>query len=204
MAAATDSFLAAMDRDFEASKRGDETGSIATFQGTRWDGLWKRRGALEDSLRQRAQAAPLTAAFESDSALTRRVLAPALAAARRASERRDSLVTELFGRRLQAEELANLAEFDLEVDAPELGDYARRVSIAVEFRGAAAGCRSCPALTAVGDAWRLVIDRLPDDVESWPDDRGWWTDADSWYRRVAGYSWDVFMSAVYDAAACFR
>lgn len=160
MAAATDSSLAAADRYFG----GDETGSIPTFQDTRWAGLNLWRGALEDSLRQHAQAAPPLAAFEADSTLARRVLAPAFAAARRASE----LVNELFSRWLRAEELANLAEFDLEWDANELGGYARRVSIAVEFRGAAAGCRSCPALTAVGDAWRLVDDQLPDDVSRQP------------------------------------
>ncbi|WP_420632673.1 hypothetical protein [Candidatus Palauibacter sp.] len=94
-----------------------------------------------------------------------------------------------------------MAKFDSEWDANELSGYAATVSIAVEFRGATAWCSSCPALTAVGDAWRLVRDRIPDD---WPDDPGWWTDPDSWFRRMAGYSWDVFMSAVYDAAECFR
>lgn len=211
MRAAQDSFRVAMDRDFEALNRGDERRSIAAFQDTRWDGLTDWRYALEDSLRQRAGEAAAAAAFEADSALTRRVLVPALEAARRASGQRDSLRNRLYGdgglfdRWERADSLASLAEFDLEWDASELGGYAARVSIAVEVRGAAAGCGSCPALTAAGDAWRLVMDLMPDrDSGLWPEDPGSWADPDSWFRRVAGRSWDVFMSAVYDAAECFR
>lgn len=206
MAAARDSYYVVLDHDLEASRRGDEVRNEKAFLGSRWGELLLESRALRDSLRQHAEAAA-AAAVEADSVLARQVLVPAYEAALRASERRDSLrngLYSLFDRRQRADSLANLAEFDLEWDAPELGGYTSRVSIAVEVRGAAAGCRACPALTAVGDAWRLVADMLPNDVESWPDDRGSWTDPDSWFRRVAGRSWDVFMSAVYNAAECFR
>ena len=210
MAAAQDSFGAAMDRDLEASNRGDKGGNYAALQDSRWDGLLDWRYALEDSLWQRAAAAAAAAAIEADSMLASRVLVPVYEAWTRAVEREDSLRNRLYGEDSmfdgwqRADSLASLAEFDLEWDASELGGYAARVSIAVEFRGAAAGCRSCRALTAVGDAWRLVRDQLPNDVESWPDDRGWWTAPDSWFRRRAGRSWDVFMSAVREAAECSR
>jgi len=210
MAAARDSFHAAMDRDVEMWRRGDEGGNVEAFRGSRWDGLVNWRRALEDSLRIRAHTAAVQTAVQADSVSTRRVMAPLIEALRSTGVTADSLRNRLYGddglfdRRQQADSLARLAEFDLEWDASELGGYARRVSIAVEFRGAAAGCRSCPELAAVGDAWRLVTDQFPDDVDSWPDDRGWWTDPDSWYRRMAGRSWDVFMSTVMEAAECVR
>ena len=210
MAAAQDSSRVAMDRNVEAWNRGDEGSNHTTFQSSRWGGLVDWRYALEDSLRSRAALAAITAAFQADSALTRRVLVPLNEPYGLARVRVDSLRNRLYGedslfdRRQRADSLANLAQFDLEWDANELGSYAASVSIAVEFRGASAGCSSCPALTAVGDAWRLVRDQIPDDVESWSDDRGWWTDPDSWFRRMAGRSWDVFMSAVMEAAECVR
>jgi len=209
MAAAQDSSRAAMDRDIEAWIRG-EGRNHATFRSSRWGGLVDWRYALEDSLRTNAALAAITAAFQADSALTRHVLVPLNEPHGLARVRMDSLRNQLYGedslfdRRQRADSLANLAEFDLEWDAHELGGYAASVSIAAEFRGASAGCSSCPALTAVGDAWRLVRDQIPDDMESWPDDRGWWTDPDSWFRRMAGRSWDVFMSAVMEAAECAR
>ncbi|MDE2945346.1 MAG: hypothetical protein OXT63_14240 [Gemmatimonadota bacterium] len=210
MAAARDSFYAASDRDVEAWRRGDEGRNQDAFEGSRWADLFDRSYALRDSLRARAVSGAIRAAIEADSVIGRRVLAPLFEALTRALEREDSLRIQLYGedslfdRWERADSLANLAEFELERDAFELGGYARSVSIAVEFRGAAAGCGSCPALTAVGDAWRLVDDQLPADVESWPTDRGWWTDPESWFRRVAGRSWNVFMSAVMEAAECFR
>ena len=58
MAAATDSLLAAMDRDVEAGRSlVDEGGDYAAFQDTRWGGLTAWRSALEDSLRRRTRFA---------------------------------------------------------------------------------------------------------------------------------------------------
>ena len=51
MDAAGDSLLAAVDRDFEASKRSDEEASnFAAFRNTRWDGLLEWRSALQGEL----------------------------------------------------------------------------------------------------------------------------------------------------------
>ncbi|WP_423926887.1 hypothetical protein [Candidatus Palauibacter sp.] len=215
MAAARDSYYVALDRDFEASRRGDEVGNEKAFLSSRWWELLRRSGALRDSLRVRAEAGAHSRAMEADSVLARRLLLPLVEAWGLARERRDSLLNLLYGaygdgealyeRWAQADSAARLAGFDLEWDAPELGGYAARVSIAVEFRGAAARCRSCPALTTVGDAWRLVMDQIPDRESGlWPDDPGSWTDPDSWRRRMAGRSWEVFISAVMEAAECVR
>lgn len=211
MAAARDSFNAAMDGDVEAWRRGDEGRNREAFRVSRWDGLFDRWSALVDSIRLRAEAGAELAAIEADPALARRVLGRLIEVSQLARERSDSLRIQLYGddslfdRWQRGDSLANLAERDLEWDANELGGYAARVSIAVELRGAAARCRSCPALTAVGDAWRLVMDQIPDgDSGLQPDDPGWWTDPNSWRRRMAGRSWDVFMSAVMEAAECVR
>ncbi|WP_423927265.1 hypothetical protein [Candidatus Palauibacter sp.] len=212
MAAARDSYRAALHRDFEASRRGDEVGNEKAFLGSRWAELFHRSGALRDSLQVRAEVGATRAAIEADSVLARRLLVPLVEAWELARERRDSVGNGLYGGEdslywdwVRTNSAARDAEFDLEWDAPELGGYAARVSIAVEFRGAAAQCRSCPALTAVGDAWRLVMDQIPDrDSGLWPEDPGTWTDPDSWRRRMAGRSWEVFISAIMEAAECVR